>query len=74
MRSFLAAFFACLVVLTIGAILFLNLLAHNFWALLIFLAFLSALVLSAFINHATRIEELEARLSALEKANTNQHE
>jgi hypothetical protein len=63
-----------LVVLTVGAWFFIDLLTRNIWALLTFLAFLSALVLSTFINHATRIEELEARLSAPEKANTNQHE
>ncbi len=72
MRNFLAAFLAFFVLLTIGAVLFFNVLAHNFWAVLAVAAFFLAGVTTAFARLAIQMEALEARVQDLEKASGTQ--
>lgn len=72
MRNFLAAFLAFFVLLTIGAVLFFNVLTHNFWAVLAVAALFLAGVATAFVSLAVKIEALEARVQGLEEAGGKQ--
>ena len=66
MKNFLATFAASLVIcylfLFFGGVL----IFENFWAILVFVAFIIAILVTIFISQETKIEELEVRIKSLE--------
>lgn len=66
MKSFFSTFAICF----ISACLFLffggTLIFRNFWAIAVFCALVLAVLISSFLHQETKIEELEARIKALE--------
>jgi uncharacterized membrane protein YciS (DUF1049 family) len=69
MKNFLGTFVICLILCYIfllfgGAFIF-----ENLWAILIFVAFIVAILITAFVHQETKIEELEKRIKTLESKN-----
>ena len=66
MKNFIGTFIICLIVcylfLFFGGVL----IFENIWALIIFTAFIIAILITTFISQETKIEELEKRVKALE--------
>jgi len=66
MKSFLGTFalslILCYIFLFFGGIL----IFENFWAILVFVALIIAILITVFIHQETKIEELEARIKTLE--------
>ena len=66
MKNFLATFIMsiviCYIFLFFGGVL----IFENFWAILVFVAFIIAILITVFISQETRIEELEIRIKQLE--------
>ncbi len=65
MKNFISTFFACLVLCVVAAFFFAHLIFTNIWAIVIFVAFLLAVFITAFMNHESRIEELEKKMEQL---------
>ncbi|KUO53561.1 MAG: hypothetical protein APF76_12190 [Desulfitibacter sp. BRH_c19] len=65
MKNFISTFFACLVVCGVAAFFFAGLIFTNIWAMIIFVAFLLAVLITAFVNQESRIEELEKKMEQL---------
>lgn len=65
MKDFISTFFACLVVCVVAAFLFAGFFVTNIWAMIIFVAFLLAVLITIFMNQETRIEELEKKMEKL---------
>lgn len=66
MKNFIGTFIICFILCYVflffgGAIIF-----ENFWAMLILVAFIFAILAIVFIHQETKIEELEARIKKLE--------
>lgn len=66
MKSFLGTFaislILCYIFLFFGGVL----IFENFWAILVFVALIIAILITAFVHQETKIEELEARIKILE--------
>lgn len=66
MKSFLGTFaislILCYIFLFFGGVL----IFENFWAILVFVAFIIAILITAFVHQETKIEELEIRIKTLE--------
>ncbi|MDD4568633.1 MAG: hypothetical protein PHE70_00685 [Tepidanaerobacteraceae bacterium] len=66
MRDFLGTFaislILCYVFLLFGGVF----IFENFWAILVLVAFIIAILITVFIHQETKIEELEARIKTLE--------
>ncbi|KJS22215.1 MAG: hypothetical protein VR72_06270 [Clostridiaceae bacterium BRH_c20a] len=66
MKNFLGTFaislILCYIFLFFGGIL----IFENFWAILVFVALIIAILITVFIHQETKIEELEARIKTLE--------
>ncbi|MGI6227357.1 MAG: hypothetical protein ACOYJ1_13995 [Peptococcales bacterium] len=66
MKNFLGTFaislILCYIFLFFGGVL----IFENFWAILVFVAFIIAILITVFIHQETKIEELEARIKTLE--------
>ncbi len=70
MKDFLVTFvislILCYIFLFFGGVL----IFENFWAILIFVAFIISILITAFMHQETKIEELEARIRTLESKNS----
>lgn len=62
MKDFVATFFICLVACIIFTIFFAGLVFSNVWYIIIFAAFLLAILTTLFISQESRIEELEKKM------------
>ncbi len=66
MKNFLGTFaislILCYIFLFFGGVL----IFENFWAILVFVALIIAILTTVFIHQETKIEELEARIKILE--------
>lgn len=66
MKSFLGTFamslILCYIFLFFGGVL----IFENFWAILVFIALIIAILVTIFIHQETKIEELESRIKILE--------
>ncbi len=66
MKSFLGTFvislILCYIILFFGGYL----IFENIWAILVLVAFIIAILITAFAHQETKIEELEARIKILE--------
>lgn len=62
LETFVISLISCYIFLFFGGILILE----NFWATLIFVAFIIAILITVFIHQETKIEELETRIKTLE--------
>ena len=65
MKGFISTFFICLVVCWVATIFFVGLIINNLWSIIFTVAFLLALLITAFMDHETRIEELEKKMEKL---------
>jgi Mn2+/Fe2+ NRAMP family transporter len=66
MKSFLGTFaislILCYIILFFGG----TLIFENFWAILVFVSLIIAILVTVLIHQETKIEELEARIKTLE--------
>ncbi|HHY41565.1 MAG TPA: hypothetical protein GX514_01765 [Thermoanaerobacterales bacterium] len=62
LETFLISLISCYIFLLFGGIL----IFENFWATLVLVAFIIAILITVFIHQETKIEELEARIKTLE--------
>lgn len=65
MREFIGTLLACIVICWVFIFFFLGLIVENIWALVIFIAFVLALLITILIKQETRIEELEKKMEEL---------
>ncbi|MGP4108197.1 hypothetical protein [Virgibacillus sp. L01] len=65
MKEFIGTFLACIVICWIFSFFFLGLIVENIWALIIFIAFFLAVLITVFIKQESRIEELEKKVEKL---------
>lgn len=61
LKEFISTFFICLVVCGI-ATFFAGLILNNIWAIIVIVAFLLAVLITAFMNQESRIEDLEKKM------------
>ena len=66
MKNFLAIFAVCFISCCIFLFFFGSLLFENIWVLIVFAAFFAAVIITAFMHHETKIEELAAQIKTLE--------
>jgi len=59
LKGFVSTFFACIFICLIAIFLFSSFL-YNIWAMIVFVAFILAMVITAFMNQESRIVELES--------------
>ncbi|SDL05626.1 hypothetical protein [Natronincola ferrireducens] len=64
MKGFISTFFACIVICLIATFFFASFL-DNIWAIIVFIAFLLAVLITVFLNQESRIEELEKKMEKL---------
>lgn len=69
MKQFLEVFLICLVVCFVTLFFLGGLLLSNIWAIMVFIAFLMAISITAFMHHEDRIEALEKKLAQLQGGN-----
>ncbi len=62
MKEFISTFFICLVICGVATFFFAGLILNNIWAIVIIVAFLLAVLITAFMNQESRIEELEKKM------------
>ncbi|MGE4284693.1 MAG: hypothetical protein AB7G87_13445 [Clostridia bacterium] len=65
MKEFISTFFICLVVCGVATFFFAGLIFDNIWGIIIIVAFLLAVFITAFMNQDSRIEELEKKMEKL---------
>lgn len=65
MKDFIGTFLACIVMCWLFAFFFFGLIVENIWALIIFIAFVLAVLITIFIKQESRIEELEKKMEEL---------
>jgi len=61
LKNFISTFFAC----GVAIFIFANIIFTNIWAMVVFGAFILAVVITVFINQESRIEELEKKMKQL---------
>ncbi|KEF36895.1 hypothetical protein M670_03809 [Schinkia azotoformans MEV2011] len=65
MKDFIGIFLFCIIICWFAAIFFLGLILNNVWALIIFIAFLLAVLITIFVKQESRIEDLEKKVEKL---------
>ncbi|WP_031513095.1 hypothetical protein [Desulfofalx alkaliphila] len=65
MKNFISTFFLCLIVCGVATFFLAHLIFSNILAIIVFIAFLLAVLITAFINLETKIEELEKKIEEL---------
>ncbi|MFC0472280.1 hypothetical protein ACFFHM_17730 [Halalkalibacter kiskunsagensis] len=65
LKEFMGTFLACIVICWIFTFFFLGLIVENIWALIIFISFVLAVLITVFIKQESRIEELEKKMEEL---------
>lgn len=65
MKEFIGVFLACIVICWIFSFFFLGLIVENIWALIIFISFMLAVLITIFIKQESRIEDLEKKVEKL---------
>lgn len=65
MKEFMGTFLICIIICWLFTFFFLGLIVENIWALIIFIAFFLALLITVFMNQESRIEELEKKIEEL---------
>jgi len=64
MKGFVSTFFACIFICLIATFSFASFL-YNIWAMIVFVAFILAMGITAFMNQESRIGELEKKIEQL---------
>ncbi len=62
LKEFISTFILCLIVCWVATFFFVGLIINNIWAIVIIVAFLLAVLITAFMNQQSRIEELERKM------------
>ena len=65
MKEFIGTFLVSIVICWIVAFFFIGLILDNIWALIIFIAFLLAVLITVFMKQESRIEDLEEHVENL---------
>lgn len=65
MKEFIGTFIICLICVGLFSLFFLGLIIENLGALIIFIAFFLAVLITVFINQESRIEGLEKKIEEL---------
>ena len=65
MKNFISTLFASLIVCSVAAFFFAGLISTNFWAMVFFVSFLLAVLITVLMNQDSKIEELEKKMEQL---------
>lgn len=66
MKNFLSTFFICLVLCAVLTFFFAGIFIGNIWRIMVLVAFLLSLLITAFMHQDTRIEALEKKIEQLQ--------
>ncbi|HHW39233.1 MAG TPA: hypothetical protein GXX18_18770 [Bacillales bacterium] len=65
MKVFISTFLACIVICWLATVFFVSFILNNIWAIIIFIAFLLAVLITVLVKQAFRLEELEKNVEKL---------